>query len=172
MPAVETPVIETQPDILQRDEAAEAVRYASVSGVADTIGGFRNVAQATDSRELPEEDVLRTQLDPYHYQMVNVCLRLCVKSMFTHVGMSRAEKENSGGWLKVVKETDEYFSYLHKGEWVRFNVNSTYLNIISDVNFVKLPQMSTSNSDVNPLVEEVTRKLCKLFGYDDCLERL
>jgi hypothetical protein len=113
LPAVQTPVVEVETEALDRNEADEGLRYAAVSGQADTIGGFRNVVSSgTANREAPEEGISRIKLDPYHYQMVNVCLRLCVKSMFNRSGISKSERDAAEGWLKITRSGAEDFSVL------------------------------------------------------------
>ncbi len=172
MPAVRTPVIADQMEIQQRNETNETLRYAYVSDMADTIGGFVNVESGTDSRTFPEENVSHhVNLDPYHYRMVSLCLRLCVKSMFTHSGMNRAERRLSNGWLEVDRGEDEHFSCLHEERWIRFDVRSDLISDISNLDFVDIPY-GMSDNDINLLLEEVTRRLCRLLGYDVCFEQL
>jgi len=173
LPAVQTPVIEVETDVLDRNEVSEGLRYAAVSAAADTIGGFRNVVAAgiTD-RNLPEEGISRINLDPYHYQMVNLCLRLCVKSMFTRSGVSQAEMDQSARWLRIVRGSDETFTVLFRGKWVCFDVNTQEIGNISNLNFVDIPGRQVAGDEVNMLLEEVTRKLCMLLGYDNCYDKL
>jgi len=173
LPAVRTPVIETK--VESREAASnDAIRYSALDQVADTIGGVMVADASGPARTLPEEnsDLTRIKLDPYHYQMVNICLRLCVKTMFTHTGMSSAEHETSNSWLKVVRGSEEYFSFHTRNGWMRFNVNPSEISEIANLNFVEIPYSSVSDGSVNELLEQVTRDLCRLLGYDDCFEKL
>ncbi|MFH1891247.1 MAG: hypothetical protein ABIK83_01025 [Candidatus Zixiibacteriota bacterium] len=173
LPAVQTPVVEIETDVVDRNEVSEGLRYAAVSAAADTISGFRNVvASGTTDRNLPEEGISRIKLDPYHYQMVNLCLRLCVKSMFTHSGVSQTEMDQSEQWLKIVRGSDDKFSILFKGRWIRFDVNAQEIGNISNLSFVDIPGRQVAGDEVNMLLEEVTRKLCMLLGYDNCYDKL
>lgn len=173
LPAVNTPVIDIDADVVDRNEVSEDFRYAVVSAQADTIGGFRNVVAAgTASRDLPEEGISRIKLDPYHYQMVNLCLRLCVKTMFTRSGVSQAEMDRSSNWLKIARGSDDFFKVLFKGRWVRFDVNAQEIGNISNLSFVDIPGRQVSGDEVTLLLEEVTRKLCMLLGYDNCYDKL
>ncbi len=172
LPAVRTPVIETK--IESREAASnDAIRYSALEHEADTIGGIMVADASGPARALPEEeDLSRIKLDPYHYQMVNICLRLCVKTMFTHTGMNETERQTSSKWLKVVRGSEEYFSFRHRGGWVRFNVNASELSEIANLNFVEIPYSAASDGTVNELLESVTRDLCRILGYDDCFEQL
>jgi hypothetical protein len=172
MPAVETPVVADRADALRRDEVTENLRYAYVENYADTIGGFVDVAGGTESRNLPDENVSHIKLDPYHYNMVSICLRLCVKSMFSYSGISQAERESSSRWLRIERGSDEHFTFLYDRNWLRFSVKTDQLGDISNLDFVQIPHGTMSDDEVNLLLEEVTRKLCKLLGYDDCFEQL
>lgn len=172
MPAVQTPMVDVKEETLNREEATESLRYAAVDAAADTIGGFADAVTESYSRNLPEEAISHIDLDPYHYQMVNLCLRLCVKSMFTHSGISQEEKDASAGWLKIVRGDNDYFSIKYGGEWMRFDVYRNQLSDISNLNFVHFPGFGGSSDAGNSMLEEVTRKLCSLLGYDDCFSKL
>ena len=105
--------------------------------------------------------------------MVNVCLRLCAQSMFTHTGMSEREKANSAAWLKVNQEQgNNSFSYRFSGQWVKVSVNVNSLTDISNLNFISIPSNLSGNGKADAFLKEVTRKLCGVLGYDDCLQRL
>lgn len=173
MPAVATPVIERSPDLAERIDTDEMLAYVSMDAYADTIGAFTQRSSSEgDVRAVPDENVSRIKLDPYHYQMVNVCLRLCMKSMFTHSGMSERRHESSSTWLRVNGGANARFEYRARGVWLEFGVFTDRIADISNINFVEIPYRGKSDEEINELLESVTADLCSLLGYSDCLDQL
>jgi len=84
--------------------------------------------------------------------------------MFTHSGLRKTERESSSAWLEIARGSSEHFSYLFKGEWIRFNVNGEQISNISNLSFVEIPSHRVSSNEINTLLEEVTRRLCRLLG--------
>jgi hypothetical protein len=171
MPAVATPVIERSPDLAERVDSDEMLAYACMDAYADTIGAYTQRSSTEgDVRSVPSENVSRIKLDPYHYQMVNVCLRLCMKSMFTHSGMSEQRRERSSTWLRMYGSAR--FEYMDRGKWLEFRVFTDRIADISNINFVEIPYQGKSDEEINKLLESVTADLCSLLGYSDCLDQL
>ncbi len=176
LPAVRTPKIVTKEEAVQRDVSQEAVRQTTVSGLAETTGDFvEDIAPRSGVSNLSSEGegLSRINLDPYTYQMVNVCLRLCATSMFTHSGMDEAEASSSAQWLKVNRGAGHSsFSYRYNRQWVEVTVNVKSLTDISNLSFVSIPSNLSKGGQADEFLKEVTRKLCSLLGYDDCVKRL
>ncbi len=174
LPAVRTPKIVAQETVADRDVSHESIRQSTVSGLAKTTGDFVDeIAPQVNRGGLPEEGLSRIKLDPYTYQMVNVCLRLCAQSMFTHTGMSGEAQEGSSRWLKVSRGSGgNSFSYRFNERWVNVTVNVNSLTDISNLNFISIPSDLSGSGKADQFLKEVTRKLCTLLGYDDCVQRL
>ena|GEM_PF-2564519 len=172
MPAVSTPVIEESIEILERAASDDRLGYAVLDAHYDTIGAFTPSSGPNENRNVPDEDLSRIKLDPYHYQMVNVCMRLCLKSMFTHSGLSKRQTDASSPWLRANRTDNASFEYLAAGRWVKFRVFVKEINNISHINFVELPLDGRSDSEINDLLENVTADLCSLLNYSNCLDQL
>jgi hypothetical protein len=104
--------------------------------------------------------------------MVNVCMRLCLKSMFTLSGLSEQRLGVSSSWLRVNRRDNASFEYLAAGRWVKFKVFVKEITNISHINFVELPLDGGSDSEINDLLENVTADLCSLLNYSNCLDQL
>jgi hypothetical protein len=172
MPAVSTPVIDESIEILERAASDDRLGYAVLDANYDTIGAFTPSSGPSENRYSPDEDLSRIKLDPYHYQMVNVCMRLCLKSMFTRSGLSEQQADASSSWLRVNRSDNASFEYLAAGRWVEFRVFVKEITNISYINFVELPLDGRSDSDINDLLENVTADLCGLLNYSNCLDQL
>jgi hypothetical protein len=172
MPAVSTPVIDESIEILERVSSDDRLGYAVLDAHYDTIGAFTPSAGPNANRYAPDEDLSRIKLDPYHYQMVNVCMRLCLKSMFTHSGLSEQQAGASSSWLRVNRSDNASFEYLVSGRWLEFKVSVMEITNISHINFVELPLDGRSESEINDLLENVTADLCSLLNYSNCLDQL
>lgn len=172
MPAVSTPVIDESIEILERVASDDRLGYAVLDAHYDTIGAFTPSAGPNEKRYVPDEGLSRIKLDPYHYQMVNVCMRLCMKSMFTHSGLSEQRVDASSSWLRVNRNDNASFEYLVAGRWVEFSVFVKEITNISHINFMELPLDGRSDSEINDLLENVTADLCSLLNYSNCLDQL
>jgi hypothetical protein len=172
LPAVTTPTIAVSETAGQREFVQENIRQTTVSDFADLRGDYIPEEKAGKHRSAPETGLSHIQLDPYHYQMVNVCLRLCVRTMFTHSGIDEQERSASSDWLRIRRENDNFFEYRHGGRWVRFSVKTGSLGEISNIDFASVAGDWTSNDGAQSLLEAATKDLCRLLGYDDCLKRL
>ncbi|MCK4656688.1 MAG: hypothetical protein KAT85_06630, partial [candidate division Zixibacteria bacterium] len=153
MPAVSTPVIEESIEILERVASDDRIGYAVLDAHYDTIGAFTQSAGPNENRYVPDEDLSRIKLDTYHYQMVNVCMRLCLKSMFTLSGLSEQRADASSSWLRVNRSDNASLEYLAAGRWVKFKVFVKEITNISRINFVELPLDGRSDSEINDLLE-------------------
>ena len=152
-----------------RGSAKEGVRQTAMPEQIGTASERYTSNEVGEQRTMSESGLSRVKLDPYHYQMVNICLRQCVRTMFAHTGMDESEIAGSKGWLKVTRGNDNYFEFSSGGRWVRFFVNASLLGEISNIDFVRV---SGSSADLESLYEDATRKLCHLLGYDDCFAKL
>lgn len=171
-PAVRMPAMPAMDNVEQRNYGSETARRSSVGELTERREEVVRSAGNTEQRTLAEGGLSRVKLDPYHYQMVNVCLRLCVRTMFTHAGIDEQEKRSSSDWLRISRGGSEYFEYRYGGRWVRFAVNAGALGNISNLDFVSMPGQWAGSDEAESLLEDVTRKLCALLGYDDCLKKL
>jgi hypothetical protein len=131
--------------------------------VETSEGGTRAAAEGGPSH---------VKLDPYHYQMVNVCLRLCVKSMFTHAGLDQSDQASSRSWLRVHNDKASFFEFNFRGRWMRFDVSVQSLGDIATLDYVNLNSALGARNDAESLLEEMTRKLCGLLGYEGCFSKL
>ena len=119
MPATIAPVVAEVDEFTQRDYVQEQIRTQHDDLIANRPQS-RPVGEATtrNNRAVADAGVSRIQLDPYHYQMVNICLRQCVRSMFMHTGLDEMEQASSKDWLKVTRAADNYFEFKFGGRWV------------------------------------------------------
>ncbi len=171
-PAINTPVIAAPTVADQRSLAVQDQgRRDGNSEVVMASSKTRAEVASGETRTVAESGLSRVKLDPYHYRMVNVCLRQCVKSMFTHAGLDAEEARASKDWLNVARG-GSYFEFKHKGRWVRFVVDVASINDISSIDFVNLPDQWTTGDATESLLEEATRNLCRLLQYDDCFSKL
>ncbi len=170
LPATIAPVVAEVDEFAQRDYVQEqSDRSTTTSLRTDRVREPVGEATTRNNRAVADAGVSRIQLDPYHYQMVNICLRQCVRSMFMHTGMDEMEQAYSKEWLKVTRAADNYFEFRFGGRWVRLHVNVNSLGDISNIDFVRMPG---DWGDAESLLEEATRKLCHLLRYDDCFAKL
>ncbi len=170
LPGTIAPVVAPTDEFVQRDLAQEQSER-STSSVIRSNGNREPVGEvaARNTRAVAETGVSRIKLDPYHYQMVNICLRQCVRSMFVHTGLDEQERVDSKDWLKVTRDADNHFDFRYGGRWVRLHVNVNLLGDISNIDFVRIPG---DMGDAESLLEDATRKLCRLLRYDDCFAKL
>jgi hypothetical protein len=168
MPAVQTPVIEKS-DLVMRENAAQQIRLVSAAISSDTVRQYSY--EGIEVRDAPTTEVSHSQLDPYHYQMVDLCLRLCAQSIFLREGGGIPQQKFSYDWLKIRKGPDQDIMYFkHKGAWFEFTINTDKLKDLSDLSFVEIPvDYETQVGSVEVLFEDITRKLCKILKHDDCL---
>ena len=89
--------------------------------------------------------------------------------MYTHAGLDEAEKSGSKDWLKVTRGGNNYFDFKFSGKWHRLHVNVNLLGDISNIDFVGVPAIG---DDAELLLEDATRKLCRLLRFDDCFAKL
>lgn len=164
------PVVAQVDENMQRDYVEEQSNRSTTRAL-QVNSNHEAIAEETTrlKRSTAEGGESRVKLDPYHYQMVNVCLRQCVRTMFAHTGMDEREIAGSKSWLKVTRGNDNYFEFSSGGRWVRFIVNANLLGEISNIDFVRV---SGNSADLESLYEDATRKLCHLLGYDDCFAKL
>jgi len=171
VPRIETPVIEAN-DFKSRENAAMEVRHVSVSSGVDTVRHYSY--GGIEERHVPTIEVSHTQLDQYHYQMVNVCLRLCAQSLFLRSGAGIPEQKYPSDWLKVEKSNNRNsIQFKYNGSWLKLTINADRLTMLSDLSFVEIPANYASVADdIEELFSEVTKKLCRLLHHEDCLENL
>jgi hypothetical protein len=152
-----------------RGSAEEGVRLASVPGRIGTASEYAASPVVGEQRSLSESGLSRVKLDPYHYQMVSVCLRQCVRSMFTRAGLDKQEQADAREWLKVSRAASSYFEFRFGKRWIRLQVDVGLLGDISSIDFVRVP---ANCGDAESLLEDATRRLCSLLRYDDCFAKL
>ena len=171
MPAVQTPVIEKS-DLVVREKASEQVRYASAVISSDTVREYSY--EGIVVRDAPTVEVSHSQLDPYHYNMVDLCLRLCAQSIFLREGGGIPEQKYSYDWLKIKKSGNENLMlFKHRGNWFEIAINTHKLKDLSDLSFVELPvDYIAQVGSVESLLEDITKRLCEILRHDDCLENL
>ncbi len=169
MPTVQTPVIEKS-DLVVRENANEQVRMLSAAIASDTVRQYSY--EGIEVRDVPTTEVSHSQLDPYHYQMVDLCLRLCAQSIFLREGGGIPEQKYAYDWLRIKKGGNENALYFkHQGQWFEFTINTNKLKDLSDLSFVEIPvDYNAQVGSVEVLFEDITRKLCKILKHDDCLE--
>jgi hypothetical protein len=169
MPTVQTPVIEKS-DLAVRENANEQMRMVSADIASDTVRQYSY--EGIEVRDAPTAEVSHSELDPYHYQMVDLCLRLCAQSIFLREGGGIPQQKYSYDWLKIKKGPDGDAMYFkHKGQWFEFTINIDKLKDLSDLSFVEIPvDYGTQVGSVEVLFEDITRKLCAMLKHDDCLE--
>jgi hypothetical protein len=173
LPAVTTPVIDDNVETIHRSVGSEVLAHSILDADSDTMRVYASTEGSENSHRSSFDDgPSRIELDDYHYQMVNVCLRLCMKSMFTRDGLTRSQLENSSGWLRVENGRTAMFEYLSGGKWLQFRVFVEEIADISHIDFVELPLRGNSSHDINELLEKITADLCSLLGYSDCLDQL
>ena len=171
MPAVETPVIEKS-DLKVRENATEQIRYASAVIASDTVREYSY--EGIVVRDAPTSEVSHSHLDPYHYNMVDLCLRLCAQSIFLREGGGIPEQKYSYSWLKIKKSgTENLLLFAHNGRWYEIEIITSKLKDLSDLGFVELPVDYISRyGSVSILLEDLTKRLCEILRHDDCLENL
>ncbi|MBK7090144.1 MAG: hypothetical protein IPH59_00225 [bacterium] len=170
LPATIAPAIAPTDEFAQRDFVQEQTdRSTTVALTTDRSRDLVGAPSSRTNRVVAEAGVSRVKLDPYHYQMVNICLRQCVRTMFTHAGLDETEKAGSKEWLKVTRSGGNYFDFRFSGKWHRLQVNVNLLGDISNIDFVGVPAIG---DDAESLLEDATRKLCRLLRFDDCFAKL
>lgn len=168
VPTVQTPVIErTQQTV--RQNVNEQARQVSAVISGDTTRIY--AAAGIEVRNAPVLEVSHSELDPYHYQMVSICLRLCVQSLFLR---DTGGKQYSADWLRIDKsEGRNRLSIMHRGSWFVLEINKDRLDVLSDISFINIPSDYASRvGDIEVFFESVTKKLCTLLHYEDCMENL
>ena len=83
VPTVQTPVIERTQETV-RQKADEKMRNVGAVISGDTTRIYASAG--IEVRNAPVMEVSHSELDSYHYQMVSLCLRLCVQSIFLRDG--------------------------------------------------------------------------------------
>lgn len=171
LPAIKTPQVAVSERTTARHDVQEGNRQASVPGREISRQSGIPTGSTGEHRAIPDSGPSHIKLDPYHYQMVTICLRLCVRTIFTHAGMNDEEREKSRDWLRVKREGEDFFEFRFAGYWIRFQVNVNSLADISNISFVSVPASWSAAQDGQALLESATRSLCRLLGYDDCLKK-
>jgi len=171
IPSIESPVIELDAKA-DRAQASDQIRQVSEVIVSDTVREYAHAEPG--ERHAPDIEFSHTELDPYYYQMVDICLRLCAQSIFLRQNVGDGDQRFSSNWLKVdTGDNNNSMLIKHQGRWVKFIINTSRLQVLSDLSFIEIPgEYSDSFNDLQYLFEDVTRKLCKHLSHTDCLENL
>lgn len=170
LPATIAPTVAATDEFAQRDFVQEQTdRSTTIALKTDRSRDLVGEPTSRTNRAVAETGVSRVKLDPYHYQMVNICLRQCVRMMFTHAGLNETEKTVSKDWLRVLRGSENHFDFKFAGKWVRLRVNVSLLGDISNIDYVGVPDVGDS---AESLLEDATRKLCRLLRFDDCFAKL
>ncbi len=170
IPTVETPVIEMD-DVVARENVTQEARLLSAVVAGDTVRQYSY--EGIVVRNAPAVEVSHSQLDPYHYQMVDLCLRLCAQSLFLR-DMGEANKNYSYDWFKIRRSAQEnILLFKYRGHWVELEIHTERLKMLSDLSFIEVPVEYTNQlGSLDDFVEEVTRNLCRVLKHEDCLENL
>jgi hypothetical protein len=170
IPQIQTPVIERS-DLAVREKVADKIRQVSAVVTSDTVRQYSY--SDIEVRNAPTALVSHSQLDPYHYQMIDICLRLCVQSIFLRERVGTASKDYNSDWLKVEKNNNQNnLLFKYRGNWLEFSINKDRLKVLADISFFGVPTNLGSSEELDNLVEDITRKLCDLLNHDECLENL
>jgi len=168
VPTVQTPVIErTNQTVRQKvNEQARQVG-AVISGDTSRVYAHTGI----EVRNAPSLEVSHSELDPYHYQMVSLCLRLCVQSIFLR---DTGTRQYNSDWLKVEKSADHNRLFImHKGSWFALDVNRDRLNVLSDISFINIPSDYANRvENIESFFESITKRLCTMLNHEECLENL
>jgi len=170
IPQIQTPVIERS-DLAAREKVADKIRQVSAVVTSDTVRQYSY--SDIEVRNAPTALVSHSQLDPYHYQMVDICLRLCAQSMFLRDGVGSGGQNYNQNWLKVDKSGGKNtLQFKYRGRWLEFSINKDRLKVLSDISFFEVPTDITSSGELEDLVGDMTRKLCEILKHEECLENL
>jgi hypothetical protein len=171
MPQLTAPVIEKM-ELADRSQAKEPVRQVLAEISNDTLRSYEY--GDIQVRNAPSMEFSHSELDPYHYQMVDLCLRLCAQSLFLRQSGNLKKSDYGVNWLKVERGEDNNRMLInHDGSWVELTINKDRLKVLSDLSFIEVPvNIESQVGDVEYLFEDVTRKLCKLLKHEECFENL
>jgi hypothetical protein len=171
MPKLTAPVIENM-ETVDRSQANEPVRQVLADISNDTLRSYDY--GDIEVRHAPSMEISHSELDPYHYQMVDLCLRLCAQSLFLRQSASLARSDFGVNWLKIERgDGNNRMLILHKNTWLVLKINKDRLKVLSDLSFIEVPvNIEKQVGDVEFMFEDVTRKLCKLLKHEECLENL